>query len=126
MLTRSLVVLAFGVAVWAFCGGLVGIGRQFMSMEATLIVHATGAPVGAAVLSWIYFRYFGYTGPVLTGVIFVATALALDVFVVSLLIEKSFAMFRGLLGVWIPQALIFVATWITGVLVSRGYRKPLT
>lgn len=116
MLAQAAIVLGFAVAVWAFCGALVGIGRQFMSMDATLIVHAIGAPIGAAVLSWIYFHYFGYTGPLQTAAVFVATALVLDVFVVALLIEKSFDMFKSAIGVWIPQALIFAATYLTGQL----------
>jgi len=116
---QSFVVLVFACLEWAFCGALVGIGRQFMNMDATLIVHAIGAPIGAAALSWIYFRNFGYTRPLTTAVIFVAVALALDVVIVALFIEQSFDMFRSLLGVWIPLALILAATWATGALAAR-------
>ena len=98
---------------------LIGVGRQFLSMDATLIVHAVGAPIGAAALSWAYFRKFGYTSPFVTAGIFVATALVLDVVIVALLIEQSFEMFTSILGVWIPQALIFSATWLTGFLTPR-------
>lgn len=114
MLKKAAILLGFAFAVWAFCGALVGVGRQFMTMDATLIVHAIGAPIGAAVFSWIYFRHFGHTGPLVTAAVIVAAALTLDVFVVALLIEKSFDMFRSVLGVWIPQALIFAATYLTG------------
>ena len=96
---KALVVLLFAFVVWAFCGALVGIGRQFMSMETTLIVHAIGAPMGAALFSWPYFRFFGYTGPVVTAVVFVVSALVLDFSVVALLIEKSFEMFSSIIGV---------------------------
>ena len=48
---KIVIVIGFSVAVWAFCGALVGIGRQYMSMDATLIVHAIGAPIGAAFFS---------------------------------------------------------------------------
>ena len=106
----------FAVAVWMFCGALVGIGRQYMSMDTTLIVHAFGAPIGVAVLSWMYFRNCAFTGPPITATVFVATALTLDVFVVALLIEKSFDMFQSVLGLWLPQILIFAATFITGCL----------
>ena len=116
---------AFAFAVWAFCGALVGVGRQFLSMDATLIVHAIGAPVGAAFFSWTYFRNFGFTNPLETAAIFVAASLALDFFVVALLIEKSFDMFRSVLGVWIPQALIFTATYLTGLLKGSGSKSPL-
>lgn len=119
MLKNIIIVIAFGGAVWAFCGALIGVGRQLMTMEATLIVHAIGAPIGAAVASWAYFRNFDFTSALATAAIFVATALALDFFVVAMLIEKSFEMFASLLGVWIPQALIFTATYLTGSYVSR-------
>lgn len=74
MLKKTLILLAFAFAVWTFCGALVGIGRQFMSMESTLIVHAVGAPVGAAFLSWLYFPKYGFTSPLVTAAIFVASA----------------------------------------------------
>jgi len=118
MVRRFVVVLPFALAVWAFCGALIGVGRQFMSLEATLILHAVGAPVGAAAVAWLYFRRGAVTGPLATAAIFVATALALDLVVVALLIERSFAMFASLLGLWIPQALIFAATYVTGRLVE--------
>lgn len=109
--------LGFAFAIWAVCASLIGIGRQFMSMDATLVAHAIGAPVGAAALSWIYFRNFGCTGPLASAVLFVATTLALDVFVGALLIEKSFDMLKSPLGLWLPLTLIFAATWMTGKLV---------
>jgi hypothetical protein len=118
MLGRACVILAFAVAVWGFCGTLVGIGRQLMSMDATLILHAIGAPIGAAILSWFYFKNYAFTGPLVTAAIFVATALILDVVVVALLIEKSFGMFQSVLGVWLPQLLIFAATYVTGGLTT--------
>jgi len=39
---------------------------------------------------------------------------ALDVLVVALLTERSFAMFASPSGTWLPLALIVAATWITG------------
>jgi hypothetical protein len=125
VLKKAFVVFGFACAVWALCGALVGIGRQFMSLETTLYVHAIGAPLGAAVLGWIYFRKFGYTSPLATAVIFVSAALTLDVFVVAMLIEKSFAMFRSTIGIWIPQMLIFITIWITGsVALKDAARSP--
>ena len=114
MFKKTAIIVGFGVAVWAFCGALVGVGRQFMSMDMTLIVHAVGAPVGAAIASWFYFRNFYFTRPLATAAIFVGLSLVLDVLIVALLIEKSFDMFSSFLGVWLPQALIFSATYSTG------------
>ena len=124
MLKKTAIIIGFAIAVWAFCGALVGVGRQFMSMETTLIVHAIGAPVGTAFFSWIYFRNYGFTTPLMTAIIFVAGSLTLDVFIVALLIEKSFDMFGSVPGVWIPQALIFAATYLTGLLMRSKSKSP--
>ena len=93
MFKKTAIVVGFGVAVWAFCGALVAVGCQFMSMDMTLIVHAVGAPVGAVIASWFYFRDFYFTRPLATAAIFVGLSLVLDVLVVALLIEKSLDMF---------------------------------
>ena len=120
MVKRTLILLGHAIAVWAFCGALVGVGRPLLGMDATLVVHALGAPVGAGVVAWLYFRNHGFTGPMVTAATFVATALVLDLLVVAPLVEHSFAMFSSVLGVWLPMALIFAATWATG----RGTLPP--
>ena len=119
MVRKTIIDSGFAFAVWVICGALIGIGKQLMSMDATLIMHAISAPIGAAILSWIYHHKFGYTSPIVTATIFVGTALVLDFFVVAILIERNFGMFTSLLGVWIPQALIFLITWLTGASVLR-------
>ncbi|SPE42255.1 hypothetical protein SBA3_510003 [Candidatus Sulfopaludibacter sp. SbA3] len=43
----------------------------------------------------------------------------MDVFVVAVMIERSFQMFTSALGTWIPFTLIFLSSWSTGVLVAR-------
>jgi len=116
---KTAIIMAFAVAIWAFCGAIIGIGRQFLDMDTTLIVHALGAPVGAAFFAAIYFRYFAFTRPLVTSVFFVAASLTLDVFVVAMLVEQSFEMFGSVLGVWIPQASIFLATFLTGIFMHR-------
>jgi hypothetical protein len=42
----------------------------------------------------------------------------MDVLVVALMIERSFEMFASPLGTWIPFALIFLSSWITGILAA--------
>jgi hypothetical protein len=42
----GVVILAHALVGWAYCGGIIGVGRQFLSIHTTLIVHAIGAPVG--------------------------------------------------------------------------------
>jgi hypothetical protein len=95
-----------------------GIGMQLFSMKTTLIIHAIGGPVAFLILSLIYFKKFNYTSPLLTAIIFIGFIIFMDFFLVALLIEKSFDMFKSPLGTWIPFALIFIVTYFTGRIVS--------
>jgi len=40
--------------------------------------------------------------------------MAIDFFLVALVVNGSLDMFRSLLGTWIPFALIFLSTYLTG------------
>lgn len=116
---RIVIPVAHAVVGWGYCGALVGIGRRFLSMDATLVVHAIGAPVGFALLTFLYQRKFALTGPLRTAAIFLGTVIALDLFLVAPVFEKSFAMFASPLGTWIPFALIFLATYVTSRAMAR-------
>lgn len=105
---------------WALCGAIIGIGRNVTSMETTLVVHAIGVPIIFTLISIIYFRLFNYTKPLVTAALFLLFAVLMDVFVVALIVEKSFDMFRSPLGTWIPFGLIFLSTYFTGFFVSRN------
>jgi len=105
---------------WVLCAATMGIGMATMTLEKTLIVHAIGAPIFFAVVSLIYFRKFNYTTPLQTAMIFVGFVIAVDFFVVALLINRSLEMFVSLLGTWIPFALIFASTYLTGVSVLKN------
>ena len=113
------IILAFAVVGWALCGATMGIGMVVTSERNALIIHAIAAPIIFALLSSVYFRQFNYTAPLQTATIFVAFVIAVDFFVVALLMLKSFEMFTSPLGTWVPFALIFIATYLTGVYVQR-------
>ena len=120
---QILVIAALGLVGWALCGSIVFIGRGFMAMDTTLIVHALGAPVIFTVISWIYFTRFAYTKPLTTAAVFVGIVIFMDVFLVALIIERSMEMFGSLIGTWIPWVLIFLSTYLTGLyLESRSPR----
>ena len=48
------VLVGIAVLLWAYCGGLIALGSSFMSMDATLVFHAIGAPIGAGVAAWVF------------------------------------------------------------------------
>ncbi|CAG0993445.1 hypothetical protein ANAEL_02439 [Anaerolineales bacterium] len=120
---KNSVILAHAFVGWILCAATMGIGMSVTSLENTLIIHAIGAPIFFAIVSLVYFRKFNFTGPLQTAIIFVSFVIAMDVFVVAMLVNRSFEMFTSLLGTWIPFVLIFLSTWISGLFVTRNPGK---
>ena len=121
--SKSLIILAHAFVGWVLCAATMGIGMAVTSLEYTLIIHAVAAPIFFAGVSLVYFSKFNFTIPVQTALIFVAFVIAMDFFVVALLINRSLEMFTSPLGTWIPFALIFASTWLTGILTTRSRAK---
>ena len=117
---KIITVLLHAFVGWALCFATIGVGRVVTSMDNTLIIHAIGAPIYFAILSLIYFNKFNYTTPIQTAIIFVSFVVIVDFFVVALVIIQSLEMFYSLLGTWIPFALIFTSTYVTGLSVERS------
>ena len=90
------------------------------SLQTTLILHAIGGPIGFIIISIFYFKKFDYTSPLQTAILFVAFVVFVDLFGVALLIEKNFAMFKSVLGTWLPFSLIFLATYFTGRFLNKA------
>ena len=116
---KNITILAHAFVGWALCAATMGIGMATMSLQNALITHAIGAPIFFAVVSLIYFSKFNYTSPLQTALIFVGFVIVVDFFVVALLINRSLEMFASLLGTWIPFALIFASTCLTGLYMVR-------
>ena len=114
--TTILLIHAF--AGWLLCAATMGIGMAATTLQVALIIHAVGAPVYFAAVSYVYFTRFNYTRPIPTAFVFVGFVMILDFLVVGLLINRSLAMFGSLLGTWIPFALIFVSPFVTGILLA--------
>ena len=116
---KLIIILIHALIGWALCGATMGIGMAITSIENALIIHAIAAPIIFTTISLIYFKKFNYTTPLQTAIIFVSFVVFMDVFVVALLIEKSFEMFTDILGTWIPFALIFFSTYLPGVYTKK-------
>ncbi len=112
-----IIILIHAFIGWALCGAIIGIGMQVTSIENTLIIHAIGAPIIFAIVSLIYFKKFNYTSPLQTAIIFLSFVIFMDFFIVALLIEKSLEMFESIIGTWLPFALIFMSTYLTGLTI---------
>lgn len=116
---KPIIVMVHSLVLWAFCGAIMFLGMELLSIKAALIVHLIAAPVISTLISLIYFKNFSYTTPLQTAIIFVSVVILMDFFVVALLIEKSFEMFASVLGTWGPFALIFIAAYLTGIAVKK-------
>jgi len=119
MIKKIVVILIHGLIGWGLCGATIAIGRSVTTMETTLIIHAIAAPTFFALLTWFYTTRFHYTTPLQTAFIFLGIVMVMDGGVVAPFMEKSFAMFTNALGTWIPFGLIFLATYVTGLVVTR-------
>ena len=116
---KTLVILAHAFVGSALCASTMGIGMAVTTLQNTLVIHAIGAPIFFGGVSWIYFSKFNYTNPLNTALIFVSFVIAVDFFVVALLINRSLEMFASLLGTWIPFVLIFASTYATGLVFTQ-------
>ena len=119
-------ILALALLGWALCGAIMFVGMSVTTMETTLVVHAIGAPVIFGAISWFYFSRLRYTSPLATAAIFTLTVMLVDFFFVALVINRSLDMFRSVLGTWIPFGLIFLSTYLTGVLLPSQAGRPRT
>ncbi len=118
------IILAHAFLGWLLCFATIGVGMAVTSLSNALIIHAILAPLFFAAISYFYFTRFNFTTPLQTAAIFLAFVMLMDFFVVALLINRSFEMFTSLLGTWIPFALIFLSTYLTGLLTTNYARAP--
>jgi hypothetical protein len=116
------IIFVHALVGWALCAATMGIGMAATSLENALIIHAIAAPIFFMIVSLIYFKKFNFTTPLQTAVIFTVFVMIVDFFVVALMINKSLDMFASLLGTWIPFALIFTSTWLTGLYTVKSYK----
>jgi len=122
-LHKTFIILVHAFIGWALCAATIGISMALTSVNNALIVHAIAAPIFFVGISLVYFYKFNFTSPIQTALIFVGFVIAMDFFVVAMLINRSFEMFTSLLGTWIPFGLIFLATWLTGLFATRKESK---
>jgi hypothetical protein len=115
-----LILLAHAFAGWFLCAVAMVVAMGLTTLDNALVIHAIAAPVVFATLSVVYFRIFRFTPPFQTAASFVLFVIAMDVLVVGLAVQRSLAMFTSALGTWIPFALIFLSTYLTGRLVSAA------
>ena len=116
---KIIIVLIHAIIVWALCGATIMVGRSVTTIETTLIIHAVFAPIFAFIVAMFYYKRFNYTSPISTAFIFLLIVIAMDAGLVAPVFEKSYRMFKSILGTWIPFSLIFLSTCLTGLIINR-------
>lgn len=116
---RSLTrLVAHGIAGWALCAVLL---LLLLPLQAAPLaaafpsLAATAACIGVAVH---YFRARGAREPVSTAVAFTAIFAALDATLIAWLLMRSAELFANFTRFWLPLALIYLTTWITGTIMA--------
>jgi hypothetical protein len=117
---KLVTILAHAFIGWALCAATMRIGMATTSLQNTLIAHAISAPIYFSGLSLMYFKRYNYTSPLQTAMLFVGFVMAVDFFVVALMINRSLVMFASVLGTWLPFVLIFTSTYLTGLYLVKS------
>lgn len=125
---KMITVLAHAFIVWVLCAAAMGIGRAITTEQNAFIIHAIAAPIISALVALNYSKRFHYTSPLTTAIIFVVVPAGLDFLIVALLILRSMDMFLSpgsFIGTWIPLTLIFLSTYLTGLVVTKNQPRQM-
>jgi hypothetical protein len=115
---------AAAVAIWMACGAVMGVAQSATTKDNALIIHLIATPIIVLVVSLAYFTRTGSNRVALTAAVFTAVPMTLDFLLVAVVLLRSLEMFGSLIGTWIPFALIFTVTYLSGRLVAaRGSRS---
>ncbi len=119
---KTVSVVIHGVVGWAICGATVAVGRLVVSMQTTLIVHAVVAPLAFGLLTWHHFSDSPGSSPRSVALSMAGIVVGLDALFVAPVLERSYEMFRSVLGTWIPFGSILAASYLAGRM-SAGRRR---
>lgn len=117
---KTIVILIHGILGWAVCGIVMMVLLNFTTVYMSLIIHFIAAPFIFLAISNNYFHRFDYTTPLFTAILFTLIVMALDFFVVAMIIEKNLEMFESVMGTWLPFLFIFLTVWLRGLAIHRG------
>jgi hypothetical protein len=108
---------ALGLVLWGLCGAVIAIGRRIWPLDTALRVHLAAAPTIAFLVSAVHKLLAADFNPVLRAAVLTGMVVILDAVVVAPIFERSFAMFRSVIGTWLPFAAIFLASLAAGYLL---------
>jgi len=109
--------VGLALVLWGTCGAVMAIGRRIWTLDTTLRIHLAAAPVIAFFVSAVHKLLAADFSPLLRALVMTGVVVILDAAVVAPVFERSYSMFRSLIGTWIPFAAIFLASLAAGILV---------
>ena len=112
-----LYLIGLALVLWGACGGVMTIGRRLWPLDTALRVHLVAAPVIAFLVSAAHAMLAPEFSPALRATTFTGLVAVLDAIVVAPLFERSYAMFRSIIGTWLPFVAIFLASSVAGYVV---------
>ncbi|MHA1950158.1 MAG: hypothetical protein ACW987_09815 [Candidatus Thorarchaeota archaeon] len=117
---ETLILLVHGIIIYFVCFAVMGVSMATLTIDSALLAHAAAAPFVSAIFSYIYFKKFNYTSPLVTAFVFMVTVIIMDFVLTATIILQDYAMFYSLIGTWIPFALIFTAALLVGIYLNRA------
>lgn len=123
--TGELALVASHVLVgWGICGVVMEALLARVGPSTAVAAHLLIVPVVFAGVASSYFKRRGAWSPLRAAAVFAGVTALLDLAVVATFLERSLAMFRSALGMWIPLGLIFLVTWMVGVVRHHRTHEP--
>jgi len=108
---------ALGLVLWGACGAVMAVARKIWPLAAALYVHLAAAPLIAFVVAAVHKLLVPEFGALQRAALLTALIVVLDAAVVAPVFERSYAMFRSVIGTWAPFAAIFLASLAAGILI---------
>ncbi|MFO0547223.1 MAG: hypothetical protein U0271_02480 [Polyangiaceae bacterium] len=112
---------AHGVAGWAISALVLVAVLRFSNPHFALALHAALAPLVFVGVAWHYFRQHGPRHePIPAALAMTVIVAVLDAGVVGGILLRGLAMLTTIGATCLPLSLVFVATAVTGLLLTRG------
>lgn len=95
---KAFTALGNAFVLWALCGTTMMIGLEVTTENNAIIIHAVGAPIYSALISYIYYKKFNYTTVFETASAFVLFVILTDAFLVAPIFNGNYKMFTNIWG----------------------------
>lgn len=114
IILKVIIVIIHGLVGWALSRIIYYLSDEIMTHYLAIVIHFVTVPFIFIAISYIYFKFFSFTRPVVTALLFTGIVLVMNVIVMALLIDQTLKMFGSFFGTWVPLIFIFLTVYLTG------------